>query len=66
MLAEAKPVLVSHPGWRTPVGRARRFADLPPAARRYLGALAGYLGVKLGMVSVGKDREETIVMERRP
>ena len=62
-LVEAKPVLVSHPGWRTPVGGARRYADLPPAARRYLAALARVLGVRLGMVSVGKDREETIVMD---
>jgi adenylosuccinate synthase len=62
-LAEAKPVLVSYPGWRKPVGSVRRYADLPPVARRYLGALAKHLDVKLGMVSVGKDRKETIVME---
>jgi adenylosuccinate synthase len=54
-LTEAKPILVSHPGWRTPVGGTRRYADLPAAARRYLASLTKALGVRLGMVSVGKE-----------
>ncbi len=63
VLADCKPVYESHPGWRQPIGAARRFRDLPPATRRYLASLAKRLGVKLGMISVGKDRKETIVMD---
>jgi len=62
-LAEAKPVLTSHPGWRTSIRGARRYRDLPVAARRYLESLTRQLGVRLEMVSVGKDREETIVVD---
>jgi adenylosuccinate synthase len=62
-LAEVKPVLETLPGWRTSSRGARRYGDLPAAARRYLGTLSRLLDVRLGMISVGKDREETIVME---
>jgi adenylosuccinate synthase len=62
-VCELKPVYVTHPGWRAPVGAARRYRDLPPAARRYLDALARLMGVDLAMVSVGTDRNETVVMD---
>ena len=59
-LAEVEPEYTTYPGWRTPVAGVRRYADLPGEARRYLESLAEMLKVRLGMVSVGSDREETI------
>jgi adenylosuccinate synthase len=44
----------------TPTSGARRFAELPPNARRYARALAKLTGAKLGIVSVGAGHDETI------
>jgi adenylosuccinate synthase len=62
-VSELKPVYVTYPGWRAPVRGARRYADLPPVARRYLEALTRRLGADLAMVSVGTDRNETVVLD---
>lgn len=34
-----RPVYVSYPGWSEDISKVRRFADLPPAARRYAAAM---------------------------
>ncbi len=34
-----KPVYVSYAGWSEDISEVRRFADLPPAARRYVAAM---------------------------
>jgi adenylosuccinate synthase len=36
-------------------------ADLPAGARRYIDFIESRLGVPLAIVSVGPDREQTIV-----
>lgn len=36
--------------------------DLPTAARRYLDRLSELAGAPLGLVSVGPDRAETIIL----
>jgi adenylosuccinate synthase len=58
--AQCAPVYESFPGWMTPTSGARRFAELPPNARRYARALAKLTGAKLGIVSVGAGHDETI------
>jgi adenylosuccinate synthase len=34
-----RPVYTKHPGWREDIADVRRFADLPPNARRYVAAM---------------------------
>ncbi len=58
--ARCRPVYREFPGWMKPTSAARRFAELPPAARRYVKALAELTGAKLGIVSVGAGHDETI------
>jgi len=58
---EIEPVWEVLPGWRQPTSGARRIADLPTPARRYLDRLSGILGCEIGIVSVGADRTQTIV-----
>ncbi len=48
------------PGWQGVTTSARKYADLPAAAKNYLKALTDILGVKITAVSVGSSREETI------
>jgi adenylosuccinate synthase len=58
--ARCNPVYTTFPGWMTDTSKARRFNDLPPAARRYVRALAELTGAKLRIVSVGAGHDETI------
>lgn len=44
------------PGWSEDIRTVRNIADLPPAARDYVFAVAKLLGVQLALVSVGPER----------
>jgi adenylosuccinate synthase len=62
LLARCQPVCVDFPGWKAPTGGARRWQALPARARAYLEAIAKFTGARLGMVSVGPAREQTILL----
>ncbi len=61
VLARCEPVYRSFKGWKDDLSRIRKFDDLPREARIYLNFLERYLKVKVTMISVGKDREKTIL-----
>jgi len=61
-LANCEPVYEELPGWNTSTHSARRFAQLPGAARKYVRYISELTGAKLSMVSVGPGRGETIVL----
>ncbi|MBX7168160.1 MAG: adenylosuccinate synthase [Pirellulales bacterium] len=60
-LRQAKPVYETVPGWQRDISGLRHLADLPREARAYLDRLAEILGRPVEIVSVGPDREQTIV-----
>ncbi|HEY9897666.1 MAG TPA: adenylosuccinate synthase [Pantanalinema sp.] len=60
-LAACEPVYETLSGWNAPTGASRRYEDLPANARAYLERLEALSGVPIAMVSVGPDREATIV-----
>ena len=60
MLERAKPVYETFPGWSEDLTAARKPADLPVAARRYVDRVGELLGLPVSIVSVGPDREQTI------
>ena len=62
LLERCKPVYETIPGWRKDVSGARKPADLPAAARRYVDRLAVLLGLPVSIISVGPDRVQTIFM----
>src|SRR5262249_2662104 len=62
LLERAKPICEPLPGWNADVSRARKLADLPSAARRYLDRISELLGLPVRIVSVGPDREQTIIV----
>jgi adenylosuccinate synthase len=60
-LAQCEPIYESMPGWSAPTKGARRFEDLPEAARRYIARLEEVSGVRAAIVSTGSDRDDTIL-----
>ncbi len=61
-LERCRPVYETWPGFEGDLSGARKMADLPAAARRYLDRLSELAGAPLGLVSVGPDRDETIIL----
>jgi len=59
-LARCTPVWKRFPGWKTSTEDARRWADLPAAARTYLEAIEAEIGVPISTVSVGASREAEV------
>jgi adenylosuccinate synthase len=61
-LKHCEGVYEEMPGWMTPTRDCRRYQDLPEAARAYITRLGELSGAPVQGVSVGPDREHTIVM----
>ncbi len=59
-LKHLEPVYEDHPGWRSSTRQARRWEELPAAARSYLERLAELSGARIELVSVGPERDETV------
>ena len=49
------------PGWQTPLTEIREEKDFPPAFSAYIAYLEKHLAVRISIVSVGPDREATII-----
>ena len=62
-LAKCEPVYESIAGWKEPTKGARRFADLPEGARRYVARLEELTGVPAAVISTGSAREDTIIRD---
>jgi adenylosuccinate synthase len=56
-----EPVYETLPGWKQDTTGARRWDDLPSAAKAYVARLGAIVGAEIGMVSVGPDREQSII-----
>ena len=59
-LRNAKPVLVTVPGWHQDISGVRRFEDLPKAAQDYVLMIEKGTGYFVKYVSVGPERESII------
>src|SRR5215468_2398887 len=62
--ANCEPIYEKVRGWKAHTGSARRFSQLPPAAREYVKYISKLAGAKLSMISVGPTRGETIILSR--
>lgn len=61
IFGEVEPVYETFEGWNTDTTSIRKYEDLPAQARKYLERLAQVTDVKIGFVSVGPNRDQTIV-----
>ncbi len=60
VLQNCQPLYEEHPGWGGDTSSVTRFTDLPLNARRYIKRLEKLLRIKVGMISVGSEREQII------
>ena len=56
-----KPVYKEFPGWKTPLGGLRRYEEFPEAFRQYVAFIEKETGCLIKIISVGPDRDETIL-----
>ena len=55
-----EPVFARQPGWQTSTSSVNQYDDLPAKAKSYLQFVEKESGAKIGIVSTGPDREQTI------
>lgn len=60
-LAKCEPVYEVFEPWNEDISGIKSFDKLPENAQKYLKRIEELVGVKIGLVGVGKDREQIIV-----
>lgn len=63
VMKKAKPVWEELEGWDAPLSSARKLADLPINAQRYIRRLEEILETEVVLASVGPSREQTIMLK---
>jgi len=63
VLAQCEPIYETWSGWLTPTGGARKFEDLPEAARNYVRRLEEICEVPVALISVSPSRECYIALD---
>jgi adenylosuccinate synthase len=61
-LANCEPVYEEVSGWKRSTHSARKFSQLPSAARKYIKYISKLTGAKLSIISVGPARAQTIIL----
>ena len=56
------PVYETYKGWKIDISKCRTYKELPQNAKSYLKKLEEILGLKITIISVGPDREQTIIV----
>lgn len=58
-----EPIYETHKGWKTDISKAKILQDLPENAKKYLNRLEELFEIPVSIVSVGADREQTIILK---
>ena len=56
-----EPVYTEFPGWKSDICKVRRYEDFPAEFKAYVEFIERETGVPVKIISVGPDRDETIV-----
>ena len=62
-LDRCQPVYEELPAWKEDITNAKTWSDLPENAQKFLNRVSELVGIPLVTVSVGPDREQTIVLK---
>jgi adenylosuccinate synthase len=61
-LRRVEPIYETLPGWKTSTEGVTDIEKLPTAARDYVEFLSAQVGVQIGLVSTGPERDQTILL----
>ena len=59
-----EPVYVSFPGWKTDMTKFKNESEFPQEFNNYIKFLENELGTPITIVSIGPDREQTIIRNK--
>jgi adenylosuccinate synthase len=62
-LGRIKPIYETLPGWKSETAGTTEFDKLPENARRYVEFLSESIGVEIGLISTGPERDQTIILK---
>jgi len=62
ILENLTPIYKIFDGWIEDISKVRRYEDLPENAKKYVEFIKNELGVEYALISLGTDREETIIL----
>jgi adenylosuccinate synthase len=62
-LAKIKPIYETLKGWKSETLGTTKIEDLPINARKYVEFLSNSIGVEIGLISTGPERDQTIILE---
>ncbi|MFV0390090.1 MAG: adenylosuccinate synthase [Pyrinomonadaceae bacterium] len=62
-LRQIKPIYKTLPGWKENTLGITKIEDLPIKAREYVDFLSDAIGVEIGLISTGPERDQTIILE---
>lgn len=61
-LQQIKPVYETLEGWKSETLGTTKLEDLPTKAREYVEFLSNSIGVEIGLISTGPERDQTIIL----
>ncbi|MCB4205537.1 adenylosuccinate synthase [Deferribacterales bacterium Es71-Z0220] len=64
ILENLTPVYKEFDGWTEDITKVKRYNDLPENAKKYVEFIKNELGVEYALISLGTDREETIILNK--
>lgn len=62
-LRQIRPVYETLPGWNSDTLGTTEFASLPPNAQKYVRFLSEQIGIEIGLISTGPERDQTIIIK---
>lgn len=62
-LRQIKPIYETLEGWKSETVGITKIEDLPENARKYVEFLSESVGVEIGLISTGPERDQTIILQ---
>lgn len=64
-LESARPIYEDLPGWGCDISDVGSFDQLPKRAQEYVSFLQDQIGVPISLLSIGPEREKTLVLDKK-
>ncbi|MFH0947489.1 MAG: adenylosuccinate synthase [Elusimicrobiota bacterium] len=65
IINEVEPQYIEMPGWKKSIKGITKFNNLPENAKRYVKKIEQLIDTKISMISNGRSKEETIIIDKK-